>query len=259
MLYSKKVKNIMSVNVFANTPFQKRNMFNIFKWYKENAKTPGQLRVKKDLQRGNLWEFHEIVKAKDGGVEPSLVRPRLLLPKTLLVGTNLIGEKVHLQKELEKKGCSLIIISQKRIMTEFMVNSWRNPFQEKFPDAQVFEILIPQNFGYSALNPFVHLRVRLKLSQEDRKRMIYPDKRMQINLDPVVLGVNIENSFLSYVFLVDFKGVIIWKAAGVAKPEWLLDMTRVYEKVLNYKEPSYDKYYFDQLEMARSSQLSPVE
>jgi hypothetical protein len=57
---------------------------------------------KKDLERGNLWEFHQI-KNSSGVIAPTLVKQKLPFPKTICSGKNILKEDSDLSKEFLKQ------------------------------------------------------------------------------------------------------------------------------------------------------------
>lgn len=54
------------------------------------------------------------------------------------------------------------------------------------------------------LNFYTKSRIRSQYPIEDQKNIITVDG-LQHNLDPAALGINVENSLLPYLFLVDSK------------------------------------------------------
>jgi hypothetical protein len=64
--------------------------------------------------------------------------------------------------------------------------------------------MLPQNVAYLLLNFYTKSRIRRHFSVEDQRNIITADRLVQ-NLDPDVLGINVENSLMPYLFLVDAK------------------------------------------------------
>lgn len=185
-------------------------------------------------------------------------------------GTNLVDkETVDVRSELRKSPVclfmplahikvNLVIFSQKRLMSEFQVNSWRNPLREIYPDLPIYEVLnhfasltnqmlLPQNWMYIMLNFEVNRRIRANLPKDEWKNVIYISGGSNLNLKPSSLGIDIENSYLAYPFLVDDHGKFWWRAGGKATPKDLIALcllkdhlagseptpAKVYEKVLS--------------------------
>jgi len=177
---------------------------NPFKWFQEHATTPSQVRVKNDLQRGNLWEFHQISRTNGRPFEPivSLEKPKPF-PKLLLQGTTLNGDPVDLFSLFAKSPGTLILVEQKRILSEFMSTSWRLPFKERYPDAPIFQLILSRDRLYSLFNWEVNRRMRKAIPKEEHDHVLYVEAPNKIDLNPDAIGINIENSYLTYAFLVD--------------------------------------------------------
>lgn len=63
---------------------------------------------KKDLERGNLWEFHELKRTHL--YAPRVATKSTPFPQTLREGANLLGERIDLSNEFAKqKVCSQAI------------------------------------------------------------------------------------------------------------------------------------------------------
>lgn len=65
--------------------------------------------------------------------------------------------------------------------------------------------MVPMNVGYSLLNPYVNYNLKKEYSDEERKNMMYTSFLHRTKIDPVDIGVNIENSLFAYIFLLDSK------------------------------------------------------
>jgi hypothetical protein len=235
----------------TNTKKPPKLQLNLLKWYLDNAKTPGQLLVKKDIQRGNLWEMHEYVKSRKTSLEhmkASLMKERIPFPQILSNGTNLLGEKIDLSKEFIKNKASIVITTQKRIITGDMADSWRKPLREKYSDIPIYEVMISTNVGYNLLNFYVNSKIKSTYSEEERKNFIRTPFIHRTQFDPVEIGINIENSLFAYVFLLDSKGNVLWKAVGDATSEWLSDLYKYYEKVLVHYDKNVNIFYTDKNE-----------
>eukprot|EP01125_Pyxidicula_operculata_P010881 TRINITY_DN3574_c0_g1_i2.p2 TRINITY_DN3574_c0_g1~~TRINITY_DN3574_c0_g1_i2.p2 ORF type:complete len:245 (+),score=59.79 TRINITY_DN3574_c0_g1_i2:26-760(+) len=211
-----RAKNIrhQSTQTPPTTPKQK---LNLHEHWKSRARTPWEKKLVRDMERGNLWEWHQI---SHTGAKPfkaeilakEHVKP---LPQELLEGTNLNHKDVNLKEEFKKQSSSIVITSQKRLLSHFMVDDWRNQIKRIAPDQKVYEIIFPQTLAYRMLNPVLKIQLNKKLDKEEKENVIFLNN--SIDLDPNSLGIDIENSYLIYVFLVDSAGRTRWRAVG--RPE----------------------------------------
>lgn len=138
-------------------------------------------------------------------------------------------------------------------MSEFQITSWRKPMRDVYPNLPIFEVcvfeffnivkvLLPQNWLYIVLNFEANRRVKASLPAEEWRNIIYLSGGANLNLKPSALGINIENSYLAYPFLVDKQSRFWWRAAGKATPKDVVNLCLFHDRLIG-AEPTPAKVY----------------
>jgi hypothetical protein len=81
------------------------------------------------------------------------------------------------------------------------------------------------------LNFEVNRRIKASLPPEDWKRIMYVSGGANLNLQPAALGIQIDNSYMAYPFLVDNNARFWWRAVGKASKKDLIQMCQVYDRL----------------------------
>jgi hypothetical protein len=114
----------------------------------------------RDLERGNLWEFHQISHSGGRVVPPAIVDPKnkVAFPDSLSYGTqpehgllmklynfnigvNMDGKLIDLKEQWLSHPLSLVLVTQKRLVSAFMSEKWRAALKARHPEIPTFEVL----------------------------------------------------------------------------------------------------------------------
>eukprot|EP01122_Echinamoeba_exundans_P011597 TRINITY_DN4666_c0_g1_i1.p1 TRINITY_DN4666_c0_g1~~TRINITY_DN4666_c0_g1_i1.p1 ORF type:complete len:252 (+),score=26.34 TRINITY_DN4666_c0_g1_i1:128-883(+) len=184
--------------------------------------TEWQRKLQRDAQRSNLWEMKQLRTFPDGKAFPAQLFDNAMSapswPTQLMDLSSCSKTPINFKAELVGKAArnlpvSFVAVSQKRVLVKHVVDSWMTPLAEKFPELPKYDIIILQNWMYRLINPMIR-------SQWEQ---ITPGvttlyKRASLDLEPEVLGVDVENSLFAYFFVVEnATQKIRWRAVGQAR------------------------------------------
>lgn len=122
--------------------------------------------------------------------------------------------EVDLQKLFSENPATFCVVTQKRPFAVKQIESWVLPLRERHPTMPIADLTISQNYGYWWLTP-----VLSKLaSSQDRVKSIFGFSFVSglRSLTKEDLGIDIENGFFSYQFVVDSDCKIRWMSVGSA-------------------------------------------
>jgi hypothetical protein len=87
------------------------------------------------------------------------------------------------------------------------------PLNEKFPQLPKYDVILLQNWMYRLMNPV--LKSQWEGTQPGVTTMY---KRASLDLEPEVIGIDVENSLFAYFFLIEnATQKIRWRAVGHAR------------------------------------------
>lgn len=102
-----------------------------------------------------------------------------------------------------------------------------NEFHSSFPDIPIYDITILNNLFYRYLNPILAYSWESKI-----KNVEYIYCYETIPVSQKELGIDVENSFLNYQFLVDNQLNIRWKSVGLANEKDLENLKKTTQRIL---------------------------
>lgn len=137
--------------------------------------------------------------------------------------------EVNLEETFSGAAATLVMVSQKRPFAVKQIESWTLPMREKHPLMPIADLTISQNFGYWWLTPVL----AQIWSAQDRVGAIFGYKHVSSlrNLTAEEFGIDIENGFLSYQFVVDSDAKIRWLSVGSAEQSDLDRVSSVIRKL----------------------------
>lgn len=69
-----------------------------------------------------------------------------------------------------------------------MINSWRIPFRERFPNVPIYELLCASNLLYRMLHFYENRAIRSSLGEKEWENIIRVEKAAMIDYRPEKLG-----------------------------------------------------------------------
>ena len=211
-----------SYGLFSKLPLpSSTRFFNIFKFYEENAKTPGQLRVKRDLERGHFYDHNEIARNPKGKLFPSSISilspsKSATFPSSSLQLRSLIdGTSYDLKKDIQSSPLTLVIVSLHRHFSSHMVDSWRKPVQAAHPSLPTKEIIFVVGRGYWITWWIWRRTLKNLISPNDQQDVTYRFGKPEEFCD----ALKVTNKFVAYAYLVDQCEKVRWMGCGEATKE----------------------------------------
>lgn len=178
----------------------------------------------RETRRPIIWEYRQIL---DHGLSAKFFRAQEVVDSKMVFPffdnktvCNLMEQKVRLKELFARSsgGISLVIVSQKRESAKNHILSWKKPWKERFPELDCYELILPP-LSYRPLNWYLIRTLRKNTPTDEQKNILRVVE--VVDVDPDELGIDIENSFVGYPFLVDKFGQVRWKGVGTALPEEL--------------------------------------
>eukprot|EP01121_Diplochlamys_sp_Union-15-3_P022360 TRINITY_DN9485_c0_g1_i1.p1 TRINITY_DN9485_c0_g1~~TRINITY_DN9485_c0_g1_i1.p1 ORF type:complete len:142 (+),score=18.61 TRINITY_DN9485_c0_g1_i1:96-521(+) len=106
--------------------------------------------VKKDMERGNLWEFRQFA---SGGklftAQPILTPCAFPLFNTIDLNGNPLDMT---KKDFLRCPINLFLVSQKAPFARGMINSWKKPWLKEFPQLDSWELILVSNYMLSLIH-----------------------------------------------------------------------------------------------------------
>jgi ATP10 protein len=225
---------------------QRRTVFNIFNFYKESAKTPGQLRVKRDLERGYWWDANQMVKNPDGkfiessGLKPLDRKSSSKLDACSWPPLRSLGNRgrVSLNEDLVSRAhATLVVFSFERLMADKLAMSWRRKLHEaneriddvpkkqrlrKVDVPRVVEIVLVESVLSWLLGPLFFERTLRNVLRKQADEIVDVDEVLQstlhryANVTEMRERFELENRYCVYPMLVDRYARVRWRASGLA-------------------------------------------
>jgi len=200
------------------------------KWYArtllKNPRTLFQKKLKVDLNRSTIWDLKEAKEDKKSFGQ--VVTPPLPFPLLYKV-KDLNGNSLDMtQKKFLIAPLNLILVSQKSPWSRLQCDSWKKPFKAKFPLMDTFELYLVENHLYRIFGPYFRYKMRRQVEIADFTRILHYGG----TINHLELSINIENSFLAHVFLVDGNYNIRWKAIGLPANKELTQLFAFTETLL---------------------------
>lgn len=141
----------------------------------------------------------------------------MMWPEALmkLRGNGLIKkDEVDLESLFSKNASSFVLVSQKRPFAVNQIDSWTQPLRERCPTLPIVDLTVAHNLGYWWLNPA--LAALWKATDKVEATFGYMYASPLTSLTQNDFGIDIENGFFSYQFLVDSDFKIRWMSVGSA-------------------------------------------
>ena len=214
---------------------------------------------KDELERGYFMDMKELridptgkfFKASEQLLYPIRSTPFPITKKLKSMG----GGKVDVVKEAANQSPTLVLVTSNRLMAHEMINSWRNPFAQEFPNLTVYEVnlisLAPavclyitsknqielvQKVGLWFLGPWIRYQQRKLIEEERWKSLLYYNSIRWVKKWRFTLEM--KNMLVGYAFLLDQDGLIRWRAVGKALPEEIESMLKHTRTLLKVKRPN---------------------
>eukprot|EP01129_Flabellula_baltica_P012545 TRINITY_DN5671_c0_g1_i1.p1 TRINITY_DN5671_c0_g1~~TRINITY_DN5671_c0_g1_i1.p1 ORF type:complete len:235 (+),score=45.22 TRINITY_DN5671_c0_g1_i1:30-707(+) len=191
---------------------QKRTFF-LYHIFKKYGTTDAHYRIKRDLKRGNFWEINQVKHYKGKPYPATLLKKPVPFPAFEVIEN---GEKKPITDILKRSEMTLVLVSQKRVLLHDHMMSWRRPVKAEVPEAPIVELIIPSNHLYRMLHPMMWMTMKKDYDEEDMKKVFVVKPTCPSFLWPEKLGIDIENSFFAFAFLVDKNNKVVWKGSGIA-------------------------------------------
>lgn len=123
--------------------------------------------------------------------------------------------EVDLKSIFSENYATLCVVTQKRPFAVKQIESWTLPIRERHPTLPIADLTVSQNFGYWWMTPVLAQVAKA----QDRVDATFGFAFVSAlrNLTKEDFGVDIENGFLSYQFIVDSDLKIRWLSVGSAQ------------------------------------------
>lgn len=213
---------------------------NIFSVFSKEAREKEKARLKDELNRGYFDDLRDLKKS-GGKIAPAntSLTPVAASPRFPALEVYVPKQTLTLTLPISNANATLICMAF-RASAQPMVVSWSSPFSKKFSDQplNVFEVSVIESLLLS-LWPIKRLLLRImrgsqgNTEEELERKVVYAfgdtyDFRK-------VLGV--PNLLSGYVFLVDRKGRVRWRASGMATEEEIESMVGCTRRLLQEEAP----------------------
>jgi len=207
----------------------------LFSWYRNHAKTPGQLRVKRDLERGYWYDANQLQKnpnAKFWAASPPSLTPELSAPKlpldqlpaplrTLKANSQSTATLENTLRSDASPG-TLLVISLRRYMSQPSIQAWYDATATH--DIPMSELMLVERLNHRLLVRFLLSHYRSKLSVEQQEKFFMHFGLSESFRD----SLDLCNEFASFALLVDSSLRIRWKCAGVPTEEDTNNLRKAY-------------------------------
>lgn len=215
------------INYTWSSPSLTREL-NIFSVFSKEAREKEKERLKDELNRGYFDDLRDMKKS-GGKVFPAStsLAPIAASPRFPALEVHVPRGGPALMLPVEN-ACTLICMAF-RASAQPMVVSWSSPFAKHFP-CDVFEVSIIESWLLS-LWPIKRLLLRIVRGREESERGKVVYAFGDTYEFRKVLGV--PNLLSGYVFLIDSKGRVRWRASGMATKEELEAMTSCTTRLLH--------------------------
>lgn len=212
------------------------------KRFKELAKTPEELALKEELDKGYWGDANELLKNREGKfffavpkLTPKKEAIKLLdaIPASLPTYKPFDFSKVNIEEAMHTKAPTLVLVTCKRMFATAMLDSWRKPFEAEFPHLNCYELELVQQVGYWWFGGLFRMFAAKEIEPSRMNKVLYYNgirktKRMRWDL-------NIKNRYCAYAFLCDEDGLVRWRAVGLANTEELAMLNKMVNKLQQEK------------------------
>jgi hypothetical protein len=220
---------------------QKRTIYWLIgEWYKRISVTEKQRVLAEDMRKGYWGDANELGKSREGKffyAVPKLIKEQAAL-KFPIIKKRFRSWKwfhrVDLAEEFKKSPATLVIVTLSRLYCQPMIDSWRIPFEKEFPNLKLYELELVPQVGYWWFGPII--RYFQRKTTEPRRIPLTLFYNGIGKVTDMKGALNMTNRLVAYPFLVDQKGLIRWKAVGLAKPEEIEAMILVTKQLLTHKK-----------------------
>lgn len=202
----------------------RRGFWNLPEWYAKNARTPQQMALKAELERGYWWEGNELMRQPDGKLWHA---PKTLLPAThgpawpeplrLPALRSIAGTPLAPVPLEGRGGAQVVLASGHRFAAWPMIESWTAPLLRDaphlLPAGRVAELCLVADAPYAAFG-FVWERLARRQAPAERHAhigFVYGARARELRR---YLGV--DNRLVAYAFLLDPLARVRWRAVGHA-------------------------------------------
>lgn len=146
--------------------------------------------------------------------------------------------EVDLKTLFSENYATFCVVTQKRPFAVNQIESWTLPIRERHPTVPIADLTISQNYGYWWLSPIL----AQVASAQDRVDSVFGFAFVSglRNLTKDDFGIDIENGFLSYQFVIDSDSKIRWVSVGSAVEN---DLDRVSSVIKRLKAEYNTKPY----------------
>jgi hypothetical protein len=170
-----------------------------------------------------------------------LAEQKMMWPQELyrLRGSRLVKkDEVDLESTFSSNPANFVLVSQKRPFAVNQIDSWTLPIRERHPSLPIIDITIAHNLGYWWLNPVLTQIWKSSNSVNATFASIYASPFRSLTTEDI--GIEVENGFLSYQFVVDSDLRIRWLSVGSANENELDRVSAVIRRLtaeFNTKPP----------------------
>lgn len=236
--FSREFGSITRVHVSTRPYIILTRGLNIFSVFNKEAREKEKERLRDELNRGYFDDFRDL--KKSGGkvaLASTNLTPIAGSPRFPLLEIHFPRGGPALTLPIENSNATLICLAF-RASAQAMVVSWSSPFAESFkgssPSMNVFEVSVIESSVLS-LWPIKRLLLRIVQGSSQREGNDALERKVVYAFGDTyefrkVLGV--PNLLSGYVFLVDRKGRVRWRASGMATKEELESMTSCTTRLL---------------------------
>lgn len=147
-------------------------------------------------------------------------------------GKGVVSRKqVDLEAMFSGNAASFVLVTQKRPFAVQQIDSWTLPLRDTHPTLPIVDLTVSQNLGYWWLNPMLSFL----WSAQDRVQATFGYSYISplTNLTQQEFGIDIENGFFNYQFLVDSNCKIRWQSVGQASDNELLRVNSMVKRLTN--------------------------
>ena len=138
---------------------------------------------------------------------------------------------MDLETLFSENAASFVVVTQKRPFAVQQIDSWTVPLREKHPTLPIVDLTVSQNMGYWWINPVLSYI----WSAQDRVQATFGYSYVSplTNLTQNEFGIDIENGFFNYQFLIDCDRRIRWLSVGQASENDLLRVNSMVKRLNN--------------------------
>ncbi|GAM23963.1 hypothetical protein SAMD00019534_071380 [Acytostelium subglobosum LB1] len=211
---------------------------NPFKFYNNNADTPQKKLVQYELKEGVSWDYKEIL--KNPNMKLFYGTPRAIplgqsIDCPAMEGTDLYGNKIKYPLiDMPPNTPMLMCVTLKPFFGQSFIDSWVEPFKQRYPSLSIHHVVLIQQTGYKILAPL------FKKSRQSKSQGItesWCNQQMHIrDVNQIHQTLTISNPLGAYFYLI-MDGKIRWKSSGKATPEEIDSLLKVTNTLMTTPSP----------------------